>query len=107
MLYNQNQLKQNQTAQQKFFISSRKDITAPKDKNAKLKATVEDMYNGIYPYFQTSKFKISEKNKWFYNPLSEHTYPQNIHWSKVTDFSEKKVTLNLFGKFRDFVICMI
>ena len=80
----------NQTAQQKFFISSRKDITAPKDKNAKLKATVEDMYNGMYPYFQTSKFKISEKNKWFYNPLSEHTYPQNIHWSKVSDFSEKE-----------------
>lgn len=44
----------------------------------------------MYPYFQTSKFKISEKNKWFYNPLSEHTYPQNIHWSKVSDFSEKE-----------------
>ncbi len=80
----------NNLGPKKFFITSRKDIKAPKASDATLQSSVVQIFNGTYPYFQSSQFQIKKTDKWHYNPATKHTYPKNLHWTKVSDFSAKE-----------------
>jgi hypothetical protein len=80
----------NKLHQAEFFIQNRESLNIPKERNSNLKNTAEDIFNGNYPYFQTSKYKINGEHKWHFNPHSHYTYPKTIHWSKIADFSSSE-----------------
>ena len=72
-----------------FFISGKNNIAAPKTNDHLIKITAEQIFGGIYPYFQTSQFIANATNKWHFNPNSGYIYSADTHWSKLNDFSSK------------------
>ncbi len=70
-----------------FIIFEENSIQITPKPNIILKSRVDNIFKGIYPYFQTLQFELHSNHKWFYNPLSKQVYFKEKHWTKIDDFS--------------------
>lgn len=69
-----------------FFFDSKEDVVVTRRQHIALAGRVTQMRRGYFRYFSSQWFEVSD---WHTNPVTAYTYPEQIHWTAVKDFSEE------------------
>ncbi len=70
-----------------FFFYGKNSLNLPKQKEAILKETFQEIKNGTFTFFNKSKLNLGKEYNWIVNPSTGHEYDGSKHWSEIQDFS--------------------
>lgn len=73
----------------KWVIPEKEKLSFEKNPSEKLKLKAEKILNGEIEFFSADWKELGLDYNWVTNPDSNYSYPNDIHWSLIPDFSEQ------------------
>lgn len=73
---------------QPFFFYGKEIKGLVKQPTKNLKNNLDDLKKGVYTFFNKTKIDLGVDYDWITNPLTNHKYDINKHWSEIQDLSK-------------------
>ena len=72
---------------QPFFFYGKEIRGLIKQPTKSLKKNLDDLKKGVYTFFNKTKIDLGHDYDWITNPLTNHKYDIDKHWSEIQDLS--------------------